>query len=113
LIAYCLLGTVVTLYYGVRSVSIQLSASGTLTHGDRRRFILVSVIQDFIYNTVCSAAGFVALALLWNAFSDVARLHQVTSGGAIVFGFLSLAAVTGISGKLPELLHLGRFPSGH
>jgi hypothetical protein len=54
-------------------------------------------------------AGFLALSILWRSLRQVPNLGQVSTGGGVLLVFLALLAVTGLNGKLPELLHTGRF----
>ena len=114
---FCLIGTLFTLYYGVRAVvnqhhkvgdeNIQRKKQG-LVEWTKLEKLVVHYIQDAIFNMTCCLAGFAALYVEVKIFDGIPNFTEINTGTAIVLGFLSLVAVLGISGALPFTLLMGK-----
>lgn len=72
--------------------------------------VVVHRVHDFIFNFVCSFAGFIAFYLISTLLPESADFIRMETGAGIVIGFLSILALAGISGVLPPLLMLGKLP---
>ena len=108
---------VVSCYYGIRGLLIQRhKISDENIQREKKQLkpwgkierIFVHDIQDIIFNFICSLGGFTSLYLEVKIFSKIADTHSISTGTAIFLIFLSLFAVTGISGTLPQILLYGK-----
>lgn len=119
--AFWVVAVLVSAYYGARGVVIQTRLIGDenatrrdrgLPEWTRWQRIFVHYIQDLVFNAACSLAGFAALSLEWDLLRSP-EMSQISTGSSIVAVFLAFVAITGVSGKLPELIHRGKvLPTG-
>ena len=119
LFLYIILASLLSIYYGIRGIFMQRIHSDQLNieiekdkgrKWKKREIIFVRYIQDFIFNFVCSIAGFFALFLEYKIFLKIENIAAIDTGTSLLLVFLSLLAIAGISGQLPFLLLHGRFP---
>ncbi len=104
---------VMSTYYGVRGVVIEMRATGDGVWPPGWQKVFVHYAHTFILNTFGSFAGFVALLLASHVYEQLSPPRQLETGTAILLGFLALVAITGMTGILPEMLYRGRlFGSG-
>lgn len=111
-----------TIYHGMRGAIINIRAvaadRGKASEQDKAlardktswpqwQRIYVHYVHGFILNAVGSLAGFGALFPASEMYQHVAQRQNVDSGMAILFAFLVLVAITGITGILPEMLYRG------
>jgi hypothetical protein len=117
---YIAVAIAVSLYYGARGVVAHRIAADALNRKiaeekgrewKKWEIIFVRYIQDFVFNFVCSMAGFVSLFFSYSIFTTLTNLSDIGVGTAILMIFLFLVGVIGISGQLPFLLLEGRLPS--
>ncbi len=67
-------------------------------------------LPDFLFNFVCSIAGFVALAVICRILPSVEDFSRIELGTGVFFLTLFFVAITGMAGVLPYLLSRGHFP---
>lgn len=116
---YWCIASFMSLYQGIRGIFIQRhnvsvenagleaakppSQPWTLTEQ-----IIVHRIHDFVFNFVCSIAGYIALYASCIIFLSINDLSKIEIGTGIILSFLTLVSLAGISGVLPQLLLLGK-----
>jgi len=116
---YWIVGVIFAFYYGVRGIRIQRQHTHNenveLKKKDKefrewKQFdrIFVHYIQDFIYNSVCAAAGFIALYMEYRVLIRIHDLSDIGLGTAAMLVFLSIFSVLGIAGQLPFTLFHGK-----
>ena len=69
--------------------------------------VVVLHAHDFIYNFVCSMAGFHSLKLEVKILESITNLSGISVGTAAFLGLLTLIAIMGISGVLPRFFWKG------
>lgn len=108
-----------SLYQGIRGILIQRhnvsveNAGLEAAQPPKRQWtlteqIIVHRIHDFVFNYVCSIAGYIALYAICNIFLGINDLLKIEIGTGIILSFLTLVSLAGISGLLPPLLFLGK-----
>ena len=89
---------VISGYYGVRGIVIQKHHTENenrklkvkkLKEWTQRERWFVHYIQDFIYNFVCSIAGFLALSLDIKFINSLTSLATIEAGTGILIAFLN------------------------
>jgi hypothetical protein len=60
-------------------------------------------IHDIIFNSVCNFSGFVALYFVYQIYNPN-NLSNISGGTSAILVFLSIIALSGISGCLPSVL---------
>ena len=66
--------------------------------------------QDFTYNFFCSVAGFVAVHIEIQIYEVIhADFGKIDAGTAVIFSFLAVFGVIGVSGALPRIFYRGGF----
>ena len=95
-----------SVYFAIRAIFIQLDAFKK--DSCICKFVFMWVLWDMNFNFVGSAAGWSALYLLSYYAGKIKNIN--TAGGGIVFVFLILLSITGISGMLPQMLVQGKLP---
>jgi hypothetical protein len=109
---YWIFAGIISIYQGIRGIFIQ-THNVALENEVRQRWtltelIIIHCIHDFIFNFVCSLAGYSALYAICKIFNIVGDFSKMEIGTGIFLSFLSLVALTGIAGVLPPLLYLGK-----
>lgn len=109
-----------SLFYGLQGILIKLHETHNenvdLKKYERKEWsllerIIIQCSEYFLFNFVCSMAGFVALyveckiILSINGFEG---LTKIGSGTSVFLIFLSLIAILGISGKLSFIFFHGK-----
>ena len=118
---YWSIASVLSVYYGVRAIFIQRRLVGDenaerekrgLVPWSLRETIFIHRVQSFVYNFVGAMIGFVSLHLEYGIILSISDLANIQSGTALLLSFLSLIAIVGISGQLPEILLHGKLFGG-
>lgn len=116
---YCALAALFSLYYGVRGVvghriaaeqQNQRFAKEGLRLVKGWELVLIRYVQDFVFNVVCSVAGFLSLFLSYSVASRLSDFSQLSSGTAILLGGSFVVGIAGVTGQLAVLLLEGRLP---
>ena len=98
-----------SIYFGIRGVLITIRSLDEKAK-KRSKFerVFIQYLQGFILNFSCAIAGFIALFAVIKIADLVQDFAKIQAGTAVLVTFLSLVAITGISGILPELLYHGK-----
>ncbi len=118
-VIYWGIASLMSLYQGIRGIFIQRHTVAVQNVGleaaDPKRQpwtlkeqIIVHRIHDFIFNFVCSIAGYIALYAICIIFLDINDLSKIETGTGIILSLLTLVSLAGISGVLPPLLLFGK-----
>lgn len=99
---FCFIAVVASLYYGIRGIIIERWTMGS--NDPSRIQIFVAYPWAFTLNFSGSAAGFIALFLIYRICSPLDRLLQIGTGTGMYLIFLSIITFTGITGILPEMI---------
>ena len=118
---FCLLALMVSTYQGVRGILIQrhniqndniLKRNQSLALWTLSETIYVHRIHDFLFNFVCTMAGFVAWHVETLFLNRIADWSTIGAGTGIFLVFLSLVALAGVAGVLPPILLFGNLFKG-
>jgi hypothetical protein len=71
---------------------------------------VVRCLYDAFFYTFCSVVGFAAFWLAAYMFNSVQDLHDISGGTSAFLVFLVVLGLLGVSGQLPYLIQLGKFP---
>jgi hypothetical protein len=76
----------------------------------RRQTIVTRCAYDGFFHAFCSMTGFAALWLAGYVFNTMPDLHDIPGGTSAFLVFLVVLGLLGVSGQLPYLIQLGKFP---
>lgn len=118
-IIYWGIAFIMSTYQGIRGIFIQkhiVTVENTRLKAEQppmepwtfKEQIIVHRIHDFIFNFVCSIAGYIALYAICRIFLSINDLSKIETGTGIVLTLLTIVSLAGISGVLPPLLLLGK-----
>ena len=93
--------------YGIRGILWQHYRENIPTDMKPSHKIMLYYGHDFVYNFICSLAGFAALRLEANILKSIVNVSDIGVGIAGFLAFLSLVAILGISGVLPRFFYKG------
>ena len=120
-IVFFLLAMIFSTYQGIRGVLIQLhnvqneniqNKNNSFKKWTLPETIYVHRIHDFLFNFVCTIAGFFAWYIEALIINRIAEWSDIGAGTGIFLVFLSLVALAGIAGVLPPILLFGRLFKG-
>jgi len=113
---YIVIMIVFSLYYSVRGIVDQVEGNKKphlppyhFEYSKAKR-ILVDYVQEFLFKSIVTVSGFIALFIANQIFVSVGSITHIEAGTAILLVFLFLWGVTGISGYLTLLIATGRLP---
>ena len=110
-----------SVYQGIRGVLIQrhnvrnentLKQKQSLTPWTLAETVYVHRTHDFVFNFVCTLAGFVAWHIEVLFFNRIENWAAINAGTGIFLVFLAVVALSGIAGVLPPILLLGKLHKG-
>jgi uncharacterized membrane protein YhaH (DUF805 family) len=107
---YLLILFVFSMYYAIRGIMEQMAihAQGPL---NRLQRVIIAYIQEFLFKTIMTASGFLALFIANYIFACLKSLNDIGAGTAVILIFLIFWGITGVSGYLTFLIVSGRFPT--
>lgn len=114
---YYFLAISLSLYYAYRGfignkiLFEQKNSAKETTHKvNKWEYISVYCIGDAIFHLMSSIAGFLSIAIAYHIFLSIDFKKGLETGNAILFVFLLLFGIVGITGQLPALIQQGKLP---
>jgi hypothetical protein len=82
---------------------------------DKRKFknweiISVFCIHDMFFHFICSLAGFFTLLVAKDLYQSLPSSESIDAGNSVLLAISFLFGVVGVTGQLPPLIQLGKFP---
>jgi hypothetical protein len=117
---YSIIAVVASLYFGTRGVVMHRIEAERINLEIRSKegrewktweIVFIRYIQDFIFNFVCSIAGFISLFLSYSLLTGLRDLSKLSAGISLLVVFLFLIGVIGVSGQLPYVILRGKWPT--
>jgi hypothetical protein len=114
---YYFIASVLSLYYAYRGfignkIAVEERNAQPLTKRkvEKWEYISVYCIGDAIFHFISSIAGFLSMAIAYHAYQSIDFQKGFETGNAILFVFLLLFGIVGITGQLPSLIQQGKLP---
>jgi hypothetical protein len=77
----------------------------------KKEIVILRCIADALFYLICSMAGFLCLIVANNLYKEFANCQTIDAGLSFLMVFSFLIGIIGVSGQLPALIQLGKFPS--
>ncbi len=121
-IAWYLLAIILSCYHAYRGFMVQwiyanqqnqqLPAEVT-RKWSKKEIIVIRCVEDAIFHFICSVFGFLSLSISSCLYESWICAKELDSGKSLLLIFCFLFGIIGISGQLPPLIQLGKFPKGN
>ncbi len=76
---------------------------------NKRQAFWIYSLHDAVFHMICSLSGFLTLYILCSNYQTMGS-NETSAGDSILFIFLSLYSILGITGMLPQLIQQGKLP---
>lgn len=115
---YAVLAILLSSYYAYRGFMgnwIAISQRNeSIPEGKRKiknwETISVFCIHDMFFHFICAMAGFFTLYVAKDLYNSLVSSESFDTGKSLVLTFSFLFGIIGITGQLPPLIQLGKFP---
>jgi hypothetical protein len=116
---YWLLAILVSIYHAYRGFMVQWIFAHQQNHEFKAKslrawstteIVVIRCLEDSLFYLICSLTGFLALLVASDLWRSHAHREVIDAGASVLIVFTFLLGVIGVSGQLPPLIQLGRFP---
>ncbi|MBW1796032.1 MAG: hypothetical protein JRJ38_16685 [Deltaproteobacteria bacterium] len=88
----------------------QEAAKNNLREWSKAEIVVVRCVEDALFYFVCSLAGFFALHVAGSLWKLHGQCEAIDTGASVLIVVSFLIGIIGVSGQLPPLIQLGKFP---
>jgi len=105
--AFIVVSIVTTLYFAIRALRISSLDSKTTSEGFKNismwEWLFTWGLFQFWFNFIGSAIGWLSIYFTYKIINNIDDLSKISVGISALLIFLSLVAIAGITGHLPQI----------